>query len=143
MKLNVFNYYQEGLPITVYKTGINSSELHRIPPGICIDAAMFLPVFTSLNRYSQRIYAHLVGLMESNDKPVIIRASVLRNATTVFKRHDAFAPYVTELVRAGLIIKPGRNMYYINPVYAWKPGSEVCFDPKYVPVLPAEEAKTE
>lgn len=142
MGINIFDYISEFDIPTVYRNRLNMTEIERKECELHLDHRVLFPKLIELHKYSQRIYCHLLTLLVHNNKPIVIRASQLKlHATPMIKRSNTFENYILPLIHSGLIFRTGRNTYYINPVYAWKDGSEVCFDPKYVPVLPESESE--
>lgn len=142
MQWNAFDYLHDGQSLRLYRKSPETEEMVRFPPDLVIESALLMPVFLEMHKYSQRIYVQLLSMLEDNNKPIVVRASQLKVMSTPrITDRRVFDHYVRPLIQSGLIARPGRNMYYINPVFAWKKGSESCFNPKYVPVIHPEEAQ--
>lgn len=139
MKINLFEYARNGIPVQLYKTGNKAQDIKRMPEHVSLHLPLLAPFLLSMHKYSFRIYINLLNRLESSSKPVVVRQTILRNECTPNLRYrQTFEKYLNHLINQGLIFKAGTNAFYINPVYAYTAGSEACFNPDYIPTVKTE-----
>lgn len=118
LNLSDFNNHPVNAPISSIRREIIAVD--SLDP-VKVDSMRIAAVFQNIRAKDFKYYFHVLGLLESNDRPITVNMREMRLLYSDKWLTDV-AKGLHRLVAAGLLFKleGKKETYIVNPVYAWK-----------------------